>query len=251
MTQRVPEGYTRLRVGDAEAVARDDAAAGVREVLGRGTLYDFGTTHPERRELAGRRPAYAIPLPSGGPRVVVRRSQHGGLLAALTRDLFFPPTRAPYELLVSLILARAGVPTPPVIAYAVYPVGPLFRRSDVATAEVRGEDLRSVLGSAPNEPASAGWLTPVSELLKGLARAGAWHPDLNIKNILLAPDDAGATRAYVLDVDRISFHPPEDPNVRSANFQRLERSLRKWSEQGAIAVDARVVGRLRELAFST
>lgn len=251
MILRVPQGYTRLRVGQADAVAHDSTVASVREALGGGTLYAYAAAHPERRELAGRHPAYAIPLPLGGPRVVIRRSHHGGLLAPITRDLFLPPTRAPYELLVSLLLARTGVPTPPVIAYAVYPVGPLLRRSDVATIEIPGDDLSSVLQGAPARSSAAQWLAPVSDLLKGLARAGAWHPDLNLKNILLSNDDAGNPRAFVLDVDRIRFHPPEDPNVRSANFQRLERSIRKWSEQAATALDERLVSQLRALAFAT
>jgi hypothetical protein len=250
MILRVPQGYTRLRVGDADAVSLDSVANSLRDVLGTGSLYDYAASHSERRELVGRRPTYAIPLPLGGPRVVVRRSQHGGVLAPLLRDLFLPPTRAPYELLVSLLLLRSGVPTPAVIAYAVYPVGPLLRRSDVATAEVQGEDLSAVLGQEPNEAPLETWMAPVSELLKGLARAGAWHPDLNLKNILLAPDASGKKRAYVLDVDRIHFHPPEDPNVRSANFQRLERSLKKWSERAATALDEQVLRHLRELAFA-
>jgi len=245
---RVPQGYTRLRVGDADAVAQDAAVASVREALGATTLYEYAASHPDRRDLMGRRPAFAVPLPLGGPLVVVRRSHHGGLLAGLTRDLFLPPTRAPYELLVSLLLARAGIPTPPVIAYAVYAAGPLFRRSDVATLEVRGADLGTVLERDPNG-SPLEWLEPVAELLRGLARAGAWHPDLNVKNILLSSDDTGLTRAFVLDVDRINFHPPEDPNVRAANFQRLERSLRKW--YGQAMLDARVVGDLRKLAFAT
>lgn len=248
---RVPPGYTRLQVLDADAVALDAAVPGVREALGSGTLYAFAAAHAERQEMMGRRAAYAVPLPGGGPRVVVRRSQHGGILASVTRDLFLPPTRAPYELLVSLLLARAGVATPPVVAYAVYPAGPLFRRADVATALVPGEDLSAVLGRQPNESGATSWLPPVAELLKALARAGAWHPDLNLRNILLSTDDAGMTRAYVLDVDRINFHPPEDPNVRSANFQRLERSLRKWSEQASTMLDARVLGDLRTMAFAT
>ena len=251
MILRVPQGYTRLRVGQADAVAQDGVTTAIREALGSGSLYAYAASHPERRELVGRRPAYAVPLPDGGPRAVVRRSQHGGLLAPLTRDLFLPPTRAPYELLVSLLLARSGVGTPAVVAYAVYPVGPLFRRSDVATAEVRGEDLSAVLGRTAGASTPEVWLAPVAELLKGLARAGAWHPDLNIKNILLGPDDAGTTRAIVIDVDRIQFHPPEDPNVRAANFQRLERSLKKWGQRAMTRFDERLVGDLRELVFST
>jgi 3-deoxy-D-manno-octulosonic acid kinase len=250
MILRIPQGYARFRVGYVDAVAHEAVTSGVREALGGQSLYEYAASHPERVEMTGRLPAYAAPLPFGGPRVVVRRSHHGGLLARLTRDIFLSPTRAPYELLVSLLLRRAGVPTPAVMAYALYPVTPLLRRADIATLEVRGYDLGAVLANPASEESAAAWLAPVSDLLKGLTRAGAWHPDLNIKNILLAPDEAGATRAYVLDVDRIQFHLPDDPTVRSANFNRLERSLRKWSERATMAIDDRL-RLLRELTFAT
>lgn len=223
----VPDDYTRISLGFAEVVARNDVAPGIREALALGSLYDHARTHAERRELVGRRAVFAIPLALGQQHVVVRRSQHGGALAFLTRDLFLAPTRAPNELLVSLRLVREGVQTPAIVAYVVYPVCPLFRRSDVATTEVPGEDLRSVLESAPHQALPEVWLAPVSELLNSLVRAGARHPDLNIKNILLGRDHTGTMQAHILDVDRVCFHRPEDPEVRSANFQRFTRSLRK------------------------
>jgi Lipopolysaccharide kinase (Kdo/WaaP) family len=251
MILRVPQGYTRFKLGAVDAVAHDSIVVALRETLTRGTLYEYAATHPERRALTGRAAVYAVPLPFGGPSVVVRHSRHGGLLARITRDLFLAPTRAPYELLVALLLARAGVATAPVMAYAIYPVIPLLRRADVATLEIAGADLGAVIAHAPND-SSPGWLAPVSDLLRGLASAGAWHPDLNIKNILLAPDTTtGATRAFVLDVDRIHFHGPEDPTVRLANFTRLEQSIRKWSARTATALDARLLIHLRELAFAT
>jgi hypothetical protein len=52
-----------------------------------------------------------------------------------------------------------------------------------------------------------------------------------VKNILLVPDDAGELHPAVLDVDRVRFVPPSDPNLREANFQRLARSVRKWRRQ--------------------
>lgn len=248
MILRVPQGYTRLATGSWDAVARDTVVPALREALSSSTLYEFAERQPERRAYAGRRPAYAIML--GNTRVVVRHSHHGGWLAPLTRDVFLTPTRAPYELLASLLLAHAGVPTPPVLAFVLYRVAPLLRRADVATAEVAGDDLAAVLTRQPSD-APASWMLPVSELLKGLTRAGAWHPDLNVKNILVSTDPTGAPRAFVLDVDRVRFHPPEDPNVRSANFNRLVRSLRTWSDRAAMVLDDRLLGQLRELAFGS
>jgi 3-deoxy-D-manno-octulosonic acid kinase len=179
--------------------------------------------------------------------VVVRHSHHGGLLAPLRGDLFFPPTRAPYELLVSYVLSAAGVRTPPVMAIAVYRAGVLLRRSDVVTLEVPGRDLGAAL--IEGDPSSrASWIGSIGQLVRALADAGAWHPDLNVKNILLVPDEAGGERAFVLDVDRIQFAPPGDPNVMGANLDRLERSVRKWRARHGGGFDDRELLRLREIA---
>lgn len=224
-----PRGFTRFRAGRADAVAHEAYAAWARAALEeRATLYDWASAHPERRALpGGRLPAYAVAVPGAPRNVVVRHSRHGGLLAPVRRDLFLPPTRAPYELLVSYVLANAGVRTPPVVAYAVYPAGLVLRRSDVVTLELNGRDLGSALLQATAGERQS-WIDRLVPLLQSLSRAGAWHPDLNVRNILLVPDDSGAEQAYVLDVDRIRFAPPGDPHVGAANLDRLERSARKW-----------------------
>src|SRR5919205_114439 len=97
----------------------------------------------------GRGVAYAVALPDDATRVVVRRSRHGGVLAPITGERFLGPTRAPRELDVALRLARLGVPTPEVVAFATYPAGPLVRRADVLTREVEDAvDLASALADA-------------------------------------------------------------------------------------------------------
>jgi 3-deoxy-D-manno-octulosonic acid kinase len=144
----------------------------------------------------------------GDARVVVRHSRHGGLLAPITRDLFLAPTRAPHELDVAIRLHAAGVPTPEVIAYATYAVLPGLRRADVVTREIAGHELAS--------PESA------EGLLTALSHAGAVHPDLNMRNVLVD----GAT-AYVLDVDAVYFMRPGDRRVDEKNRARLVRSARK------------------------
>ena len=229
MIRPVPAGYLALDIGDARIVVHERLADAIRAALeGHGSLYDWASHHPERRDLQGRVTVFAVPLPNDGPKVVVRRSHHGGLMAPLLRDRFVPPTRARAELEISLMLARAGVETPPVVAFAIYKAGPIFRRVDVVTVELPGRDLGTALRDATTPEARQVLVRPVAVMLGALNEAGAWHPDLNVKNILLVPDDAGELHPAVLDVDRVSFVPPGDPNLREANFRRLARSMAKW-----------------------
>jgi Lipopolysaccharide kinase (Kdo/WaaP) family len=173
--------------------------------------------------FAGRGPTYSVPL--GNVRAVVRHARHGGALARLTGDVFFPPTRAPYELSVALQLRAAGVRTPEVLAYATYRVGPLLRRVDVVTREVAGAvDLATLLAGASGKDAWAA----ATVLVQELARVGAYHADLTVKNVLLTPAASGGLEAFALDVDRIVWRRPGDPAVARANIRRLDRSARKW-----------------------
>src|SRR4051812_8165519 len=175
---RAPAGYTRFLQGTADVVALGACAEAVRRAVGARSLYDYAASHPGRRELRGRGAAYAVPLPDGETRVVVRHSRHGGLLAPVTGDRFLPPTRAPNELRTALRLAESGVATPQVIAYATYPAGTLLRRSDVATREVAGgADLGALLAAATPAAVRASIWQATAELLHALERAGARHPD--------------------------------------------------------------------------
>jgi len=224
--RNVPAGYTRFALGDAQVVALEPLAEVVAEAMGEGTLYAYGQTHPKARKLIGRAIAYAVPLPDGTTRVVIRHSRHGGMLAPVTGDRFFGKTRAPFELATALRLARAGVHTPEIVAYATYPAGALLRRSDVATREmVGGRDLAFVLIGSPSASVKQTALEATAALLVALTRAGARHPDLNLKNVLLTRDDSNA---FVLDVDRVVFGRAGDPAITAGNLRRLERSAQKW-----------------------
>jgi 3-deoxy-D-manno-octulosonic acid kinase len=261
-----PPGYEALERAGARVVCRADSVDALDEALAGGSLYAWAAAHPARRELRGRAAAWAVPLPHGAGDVVVRHSWHGGLLAPLTRDLFLPPTRAPRELDASLRLAAAGVRTPAVVAYVVYPAGPLFRRADVATRLVPdGRDLAAAIADreAPSEEIEGptgsarigAWVRPAGALLHALAAAGARHPDLNLKNVLLTPaaDPGGHTthHAWVLDVDVVRLTPgPVTAAARwaagEANFARLARSLRKWREERGLRVSDLELDALRE-----
>ena len=88
--------------------------------------------------MHGRGINYGVMLPAGrdpgaSTAVVVRRNRHGGLLGSITGEYFRAPTRAPLELSNSLRLIAAGVNTPEVIAYALYPAFMNLVRCDVVT----------------------------------------------------------------------------------------------------------------------
>lgn len=210
----------------------------LRAALGQGTLYDYAARHAAARALQGRGIAYAVPLPNG-ERAVVRHNRHGGMLAPLTGDRFLAPTRAPRELAVSLSLLRAGVPTPEILGYAVYRAGPLLRRSDMVTREIRdGWDLSSMLTTASESERRAA-LGAAVNLIGTMSAIGARHHDLNVKNVLITinPARQDDVTAYVLDVDRVEFGRAGDSRITEHNLERFMRSARKWRELYGARID--------------
>jgi len=240
---RVPPGYLRADLPHARIVVRAEVRAAIETLLrtpGAPTLHEAAGRHPGAHAFHGRGVAWAIELPGGAGRAVVRHNRHGGLLAPLTGDRFLRPTRAPRELATALRLADAGIDTPEVLAIALYPAGlGVFARSDVATREIEGAiDLGELLlVSAPGDPRRPAALHATRALLDSLARAGARHHDLNVKNVLLAGDPA-TPRAVLLDVDRVTFRRPGSRGVLAGNATRLRRSLDKWTHVRGATVTA-------------
>jgi hypothetical protein len=100
---------------------------------------------------------------------------------------------------------------------------------DVVVEEV--PDARDFVAALASE---SGERQPMLEagarLLAALARAGAHHADLNLKNVLLTGDGSSPV-ALVLDVDRVSLGvAPRDAMRR--NLARFARSARKWRVRG-------------------
>jgi hypothetical protein len=248
---RVPKGYTRIDESRAVIIARDDVVDGVLTAY-RGappdapTLHGFARQVPVARQMVGRETAYAITLPATDMQVVVRHNRHGGALRALTGDLFFGATRAPLELAIALQLQAIRIPTPPVLAYAVYPAGGGFSRSDVVTEEIPDSiDLGALLlaTSPESDERLLAW-NATRRVLKKLAASGIRHHDLNVKNVLLrrAVDDLFA--AYVLDVDRIEFGLPRR-DAYATNRARLRRSVEKWRDRKSALITAAEIDALR------
>lgn len=223
---QLPAGYVQFLAGQTRVVCAEHVRDAVRVALRDGTLYAFAAHHAQARSLAGRGISYAVPLPEGAERVVVRHNRHGGLLASLTGDLFLPPTRAPLELRLSEQLRKRGVPTPQVLGFAVYPGPAGFQRADVMTREVPASGDLSVALMSDDSGVRQRALRATAKLLTTLTHAGARHHDLNVKNVLLCEAGDGVLEAMALDVDSVTL--PTSPDVLEQNLARLLRSARKW-----------------------
>ena len=106
-----------------------------------------------------------------------------------------------------------------------------------------GDDLPAVwekTGKSERKPL----LVAVANLLNALAVAGAWHADLNLKNIYIAGTGTDLT-AYLLDVDRVTF--PGSRDIATRNFTRLARSARKWRVRWGLDFDEDSLSRLAAL----
>ena len=249
-----PAGYVRVGVAPREAVVRDREANDVRAILTASTLHDWASRVYGANLYTGRAPAFGVALPGSGTRVVVRHVRQGGLLAPVTGDWFTGAGRAPHELDMSLRLAGARVPTPAFVGYAVYPAGFGLSRIDVLVEEIpAARDLANVVRDGGVTP---GIIEATAQLLAALARAGARHDDLNLKNVLISrpalPNGAeAALRAYAIDVDRVSLGHPR-VRAMEANIARLARSARKWRRGRELPFDeghlAALARRARELA---
>jgi tRNA A-37 threonylcarbamoyl transferase component Bud32 len=218
----IPVGYRSFRLRGAHVVVREAHLSAVQAAMQEMRLYEWASHQSGSLAMRGRAPAYATTL-DDRTAVVVRHSRHGGLLAPLTRDLFLRPTRAPHELRVSLRLAAAGVRTPEIIAYAVYPTLGVFATSDVASRRMYGMSFPDAWERATSDSERDRIVAAVVHLLDTLREARALHPDLNARNILILDEHPRA--AVVLDVDRVEFDGASPSTIADANASRLMQSL--------------------------
>jgi hypothetical protein len=231
--------YERFEVAGARVVSTITCAGTIRGVLEKERLYDYAARQPDAVPLVGRAPVFAINLAGSCGRVVIRHNMRGGWMAKISKDLFVLPTRGFRELIASLRLRASGVSTPEVIAYVSYPKNWILRRSDVATREIaNGHDLSVALAKVTDHQHRVMVLDAVAKLLRALTHAGAHHPDLNLKNVLLTAGEGEGLEAHVLDVDRVRFSSPGSPLIAKANLDRLIRSLRKWRDNHELPYSA-------------
>jgi tRNA A-37 threonylcarbamoyl transferase component Bud32 len=153
-------------------------------------------------------------------------------------------TIRPYHEAEASEAARArAVPTPRVVAAAMYPAGP-FYRADMVTEFIPGaSDLVEALFDTRRRGAGGAAerldsLRAAGDLIRQMARAGLRHRDLHAGNILLQWE--GATpRPYLLDLDRCVVGNPGRPISPASMHRRLRRSLSKWERRARVRITER------------
>ena len=224
-----PELHAVRGTSSARAFTSQEAEAWVRSVLGDGERLHEAASRQADAILQGRAPVPVLTTPQG--RWAIRRYQRGGMVAGPLlgdRYLRLGLPRPVREALASHELRQRGVPTPRVMAGAVYP-GRVFYRADLVTEFVPdAADLTCLLFEEERSgPERAEVMEGVGRLLAFTAAAGVEHLDLNAKNVLVARRSTGI-RPLLLDLDRCLVLPPGTRVDPRAMLKRLYRSLRKY-----------------------
>jgi 3-deoxy-D-manno-octulosonic acid kinase len=176
-------------------------------------------------EAIGRGSTWFVDAPFGP--VVLRQYLRGGWVAKLSRQDYFFTTVArsrPFrEFDILARLSGQGLPVPRPLAALCEHRG-LISTGSIITARIAG--ARTLADFFPGnrsgpEPDAAFWQS-VGKCIRQFHNAGAWHADLNARNILL--DDE--MRVHLVDFDRAHFTPGKPVNGKR-NLERLKRSLEK------------------------
>lgn len=185
------------------------------------------------RYLKGRTLHPSIPL-EDGMRMVLRQYSHGGLLRPLTGNLYLFGARSFRELALTEEIRSCGIPTIPSIGAIHQRIFFPFYRAYFLSLEVpRAMDLiqyfqeMSMPSSREKLSSKRKTIRSVGCLIQQFHRAGFFHGDLQLKNILVTGD-----QLLLIDFDRSYRKPILSIKERMKNLLRLNRSVEKWRQFG-------------------
>jgi hypothetical protein len=225
----LPAGYEQREVGQATLVARTDVLPSLKRELQAGrTLYEWARAAPDVQELRGRGATYVVS--SEGRLWVVRHAYRGGAIARVLADRYprIGEPRPYGELRVSDALRAHRISTPTIFGFVLYPAGPFYRADVVSEYVADSVDLASAVLAPDRRDAPgriAAWRA-AGGLLRKAWDAGLVHPDLNLRNILIA-GPSHAPRAWLLDLDRARMTGVLLARARVTMRRRLNRSRTK------------------------
>ena len=183
--------------------------------------------------LKGRTLHPSIPF-GDGKRMVFRQYSHGGLLRAITGNLYFFGARSFRELALTEEIRSCGIPTIPTIGAihhrAFFPFYQAYFLSLEVPLAVDLIQYFDQIGSPPcRETISRKRKTirSVGHLIRQFHQAGFFHGDLQLKNILVAGD-----QLLLIDFDRSYRKSSLSTRERMKNLLRLNRSAEKWRRLG-------------------
>lgn len=236
----VPPGYVVEQVRGNRVIALVSELDSVHRALrSASSLYEWAAGHPSARSHLGRGAAYQVS--TDGSDWLVRRYRRGGLVARLLSDRYAAvgAPRPLRELRASEAARGRGVPTPQVLAAAIYDAGPFYRADLVTSFVPDSRELAEVsFGAAriDGDRLAQAWHA-AGTLLRLTFAAGIDHADLNLRNILLTRLDDAAPQAWLLDLDRATAgNGPVGRRGRLRMLNRLHRSRRKLEAQSGLAL---------------
>jgi len=179
--------------------------------------------------LKGRTLHPSIPL-EDVKRMVFRRYSHGGLLRAITGNLYLFGARSFQELALTEEIRSCGIPTIPSIGAIHHRIFFPFYQAYFLSLEVpRAMDLSQYFQEIVAPPSRKNLslkrktIRSAGLLIRQFHQAGFFHGDLQLKNILIAGD-----QLLLIDFDRSYRKPTLSIQERMNNLLRLNRSVEKW-----------------------
>ncbi len=158
-----------------------------------------------------------------GHRVVLRHYRRGGMVAKLSKDVFWrrsdDRSRAMEEFSLLRLLRSWGMEVPRPIAALHAPVGLLGYRSDIMVELIPG--AHNAAERLQVSPLTAAEWSSLGRVVRNMHDHQVFHSDLNCHNLLL--DEQG--QAWIVDFDKCAIKPGD--GWKADNLARLQRSLRK------------------------
>lgn len=225
-----PPGFVRHSSAGSLLVVRAELESGARAL---------GLDAPDALERAfaaarpsahGRSAPARLAWPHGGPEIVLRRLQHGGVLGPLLRRSYLGARRPLRELARTAELRARGAPVPaPALAIARRTLGPLWECA-IGTEGVSGDSLLATLmGGDPARARRAA--RAAGRAVRRFHDLGGRHADLNATNILIR-EEGDTLEATLIDLDRVRIAARVSPAARMSELGRLHRSLVKRGWRG-------------------
>jgi len=170
----------------------------------------------------------------GGKRMVLRQYLHGGLLRALTANLYLFGARSFRELALTEEIRSCGIPTISSIGAIHHRIFFPFYQAYFLSLEVpRAIDLTQYFQEIVAIPLPENLslkrkiIRSTGLLIRQFHQAGFFHSDLQLKNILVA-----GNKVLLIDFDRSYRKPTLTVQERIKNLLRLNRSVEKWKRLG-------------------
>ena len=229
----IPPFFSFVKKGKVHLLLHND----YKELLFKQGIEDierfFQKYHATEIYLNGRTPHPLIPI-QNGQRVVLRKYSHGGLLKALTRNLYLFGSRSFRELILTEAIRAYGIPTVQPICAAHRLIIPPLYHPYLLTLEVpHAMNLIEYFQKVGNNPSQENILykrkviRAAGLLLRKFHQTGFYHGDLQLKNLLVVDD-----QILLIDFDRSYRKPSLSNRERMKNLLRLNRSAEKWSQLG-------------------